>query len=142
MKIEEERAKLLSNFEILEHLKEIQQQNNWRATDKKFKRSFNPDLEVITKDLSSYLSKTPAQTQTADKITQCMKDLSKYQLEKIEKLQIINSTPYSLVNLYAVIEECDQRFSEDEINDLLEIIHCHFPQQEAEQIEEDVEMEQ
>lgn len=130
MKVEIERERLLSNFEVFEHLKEIQRQNNWMAQQdnaKKPKRSLNPDLESITRDLSSYLSKTPVHIQSVDSITECMKDLSKYSLEKIEKLQIINSTPYSMVSLYSVIEECDQRFSEDEINDILEIIQTHFP---------------
>lgn len=144
MKVEAEREKLLSNFELLEHLKEIQQQGNNKAPDKKFKRSFNPDLETITKDLTSYLSKTPAQTQTTDMITQCMRDLAKFKLEKIEKLQIINSTPYSLVSLYSMIEECDQRFSEDESNEILDIVNTHFPHKAGEiaQDEDDGEQEE
>lgn len=149
MKVETEREKLLSNFEVFEHLKEIQLDNHWQATDKKFKRSFNPDLEAITRDLTSYLSKTQAQTQSTDSLVQAMGKLAQFDLEKIEKLQIINSTPYSLVTLYAIIEECDQRFTEDESNQILEIVQEHFPREEAEedeegeleQVDEDVEME-
>lgn len=72
-----------------------------------------------------------------------MKDLSQYKLEKVEKLQIINSAPYSLVNLYSIVEECDQRFSEQEIEDILQIVQTHFPQQEVDEEEvEDQEMEE
>lgn len=143
-----EREKLLSNFEVLEHLKEIQQQNNWKPNDqKKYKRSFNPDLETVTKEVVSYLEKTTTAQQSVELITSCMNKLAKFQLEKIEKLQIINSAPHSLVNLYAIVEECDQRFTEEESQEILDIVEELFPQEAAvegddEEVvaDEDVEM--
>lgn len=143
-----EREKLLSNFEVLEHLKEIQQQNNWKPNDqKKYKRSFNPDLETVTKEVVSYLEKTTTAQQSVELITSCMNKLAKFQLEKIERLQIINSAPHSLVNLYAIVEECDQRFTEEESQEILDIVEELFPQEAAvegddEEVvaDEDVEM--
>ncbi|CAM9023966.1 unnamed protein product [Wickerhamomyces anomalus] len=122
----------------------IQSQNNWNNNTKesKKKRAYNPNLESISRDVTSYLSKSPTALQTVDNITQAMKDLSQYKLEKVEKLQIINSAPYSLVNLYSIVEECDQRFSEQEIEDILQIVQTHFPQQEVDEEEEDQEMEE
>lgn len=124
-----------------QHLIEIQSQNNWSHTELKKKRAFNPNLESITRDVTSYLSKSPTAIQKIENITKAMQDLSKYELEKIEKLQIINSAPYSLVNLYSIVEECDQRFTEEEIEDILNIIQTHFPQQEDEDNEEGEEEE-
>jgi len=129
--IEIEREKLLSNFEVNQHLVEIQQQNNWLQDSKK-KKAWNPSLELVTKDVTSYLEKSPVAIQNVENIVQAMKDLSKFSLEKIEKLQIKNSAPYSLVNLYAIVEECDQRFNEQEIEEILGIVQTHFPQQEEE----------
>lgn len=130
----------MSNFEVNQHLIEIQAQNNWNTESKK-KRAFNPNLEIITRDVTSYLSKSPVASQTVENITQAMKELSKYELEKIEKLQILNSTPHSLVNLYSIVEECDQRFTEKEIEDILEIVQRHFPLQEEEEQEEEADEE-
>lgn len=138
MKVEVAREKLLSNYEVLEHLEAIKKENNWKpsADNRKLKKSFNPDLEIITRDILSYLSKSTANSQSVESITGCMRDLNKFELEKIEKLQIINSTPYSLVNLYSIVEECDQRFNEVQCQEILDIILEHFPQPE------DVEMEE
>lgn len=125
-----------------QHLVEIQTQNNWNIESKK-KRAFNPNLEIITRDVTSYLSKSPVASQTVGNITQAMKELSKYELEKIEKLQILNSTPHSLVSLYSIVEECDQRFTEEEIEDILQIVQRHFPiQEEAEEGEEEEEADE
>ncbi|CCH45831.1 DNA-directed RNA polymerase III subunit [Wickerhamomyces ciferrii] len=130
--VEIEREKLLSNFEVNQHLIEIQSKNQWlnnNNTNKK-KRAFNPNLEEVTKQTTFYFENIgPVPQQNIENITQMMKDLSKFKLEKIEKLQIINSAPQSLVTLYAVIEECDQRFNEQEIEEILQIIQTHFPQQ-------------
>lgn len=74
--------------------------------------------------------------------------VSKFQLEKIEVLQIINFKPLSLVSLYAVVEECDQRFNEDQCQEMIDIVFRYFPSEqgeeegeEEEQEEADVEME-
>lgn len=110
----------------------VQADNNWVPTghndrNSRKKRHFNPDLEHITKDTISYLSKTPAVQQSEDSITSVMKELASFQLEKIEKLQILNSAPHSLVNLYAIVEECDQRFTEEECERILFIMSNYFP---------------
>ncbi len=73
-----------------------------------------------------------------------MKQLNHYKLEKVEKLQILNNTPHSAVHLYGIVEECDQRFSEDEIEAILKLVETYFPAPEVEGEEEewDEEMEE
>ena len=54
---------------------------------------------------------------------------------RAEKLQLLNITPISPVEIQLVIEEVEERFSEQEISELLEIISKLIPN--ANNIEED-----
>jgi len=60
-----------------------------------------------------------------------------FRLTKSEKLEIINQRPNNIVELQLVIEESEERFSEEAMNQLLELIVAHVPG--AEEAEEDAE---
>lgn len=140
--------KHLWDDESLKQLKEI----NKNKKGKFQKRPYNhPALQSIVNDTLSYLtiSKTVAteteeegeeETATPDKkpikkspisklndetFTEFMNKLNQYDLYKIEKLQIMNQMPTNMVYLFAIVEECDSRFTEDQINDILEIISSY-----------------
>lgn len=51
-----------------------------------------------------------------------MNKLNNYELYKIEKLQIVNQLPTNMVHLFSIVEECDSRFTEDQINEMIELI--------------------
>lgn len=55
-----------------------------------------------------------------------MTHVRKFQLEKIEVLQLINVAPRSLPVLYNVVEECDQRFSAEEMDEILELVEKYL----------------
>lgn len=55
-----------------------------------------------------------------------MTEIKKFQLEKIEVLQLINIAPRSLPVLYNVIEECDQRFSNEDMDEILDLVAKHL----------------
>ncbi|KAG7857905.1 hypothetical protein KL939_003161 [Ogataea angusta] len=46
---------------------------------------------------------------------------------KIEKLEILNRLPRTIVSLFSVIEECDQRFSDEQCNNMLDLVQRYFP---------------
>lgn len=146
MKILQQRDKLLSNFEVYQHLCEVQMENEWGftipQTNKKRKSRFNPqllDLEIITRDLSNYLVKmNQGNDITTENFVNLMLVLNSFELEVIEKLMIMNLLPRSLVNLYAIIEECEERFSQDKCEEILSTIEKYFPAP----IEEDDEDEE
>jgi hypothetical protein len=50
-----------------------------------------------------------------------------HQLTKTEKLQIINLVPRSLVEFYLIVEECEERFSDDQIEEILRSIAVLLP---------------
>ena len=146
MKIEVPRDKLLSNYEVYQHLAKIQDKNAWFFTvpetrtktgKKKKRRNIDSliDLEIITKDLSRYLVQNNQSNDTpVQSVINLVLGLNMYKLEMIEKLQILNMLPRSMVLLYAIIEDCDQRFSEEECEDLLSLVNSSFPLHDNEKI--------
>ncbi|ESW95825.1 hypothetical protein HPODL_02474 [Ogataea parapolymorpha DL-1] len=151
MKVEVAREKLLSNFEVYNHLVDIQKENNWNFTlgedtNKKQRRKRGNhliDLEIITRELSGFLIRTgQSNDYTRENVVEFMTGLNQYSLMKIEKLEILNRLPRTIVSLFSVIEECDQRFSDEQCNSMLELVQRCFPvAQEA--VEEDrMEVEQ
>lgn len=76
--------------------------------------------------MHAYLRDRPAgngaHPQSTDSINTFVNEIKRFELEKAEVLQLINITPQSLPVLYNVIEECDQRFSNEEMEELLRLV--------------------
>lgn len=145
MQIITARDKFLSNYEVMEHLVDIKEKNNWvfqkDKTEKKDHRrrgtAAGIDLEVITRDILAYMDEdASAKIDSADKFTSLVQYLNQFDLVKVEKLQIANSLPREMVHLYALVEECDQRFTEEQSQGIIDKINELFP------VAADVEMEE
>lgn len=111
---------LLSNFEVLSTLKEIKK--NSRSKDQR-------NLATVTYEAIRYLEETPCTDQQESYITNflmAIKDKG-LRLTKAEKLQIVNSRPKNPVELQLLIEESEERFSEESLNLILSIIDEHLP---------------
>ncbi|CDK26713.1 unnamed protein product [Kuraishia capsulata CBS 1993] len=146
MKIEVERDKFLSNLEVYHHLCGVQVKNSWLSDSKGTKRRKNTNLaqlESISRDLTSYLGKVgscPSDHERlqknyawdSDSFVEALKRLNQYPLEKIEKLQILNFVPRTMVTLYSLIEECDQRFDQAQSEEILGIVNDCFPMEAVE----------
>lgn len=151
MKVESIRDAFLSDYEVLQFMSQLERKHYWSVdaaeeTDqqdggrksKKKKRPYNhPELQAITRDAISYLSmpkhileegaqpeneKSPITKLNDGSFTKLMKSLNEFALFKAEKLQIVNQLPTNMVHLYAIVEECDSRFSEDQVTKILEIV--------------------
>lgn len=51
-----------------------------------------------------------------------LKQLNQFSLSKAERLQIVNLMPRQLVELYLIVPQIEEKFSEEEISILLGII--------------------
>lgn len=149
MEIKNFRDAFLSNYEVLNFMSKLQRKHQWAVEedidmteDKKWKRKkqYNhPELQAITRDVVNYLSiskeldpedslasagppRSGITRMNDDSFTQLMKNLNKFKLYKIEKLQLVNQLPSNVVHLYSIIEECDSRFTEDELASMIDII--------------------
>ncbi|KAK9455153.1 RPC17 RNA polymerase-like protein III subunit C17 [Dipodascopsis uninucleata] len=125
MKIETARDKLLSNYEVIQYINSIKKKKKQNASRRKSVMK-TENLETILLELQGYLKGTPAERQTEAEIRAFIKELSVYELEKAEKLQLINLAPVSMVALHSVIEECDQRFSEEEREHMLTLVNTYL----------------
>ncbi|KAK6456928.1 putative DNA-directed RNA polymerase III subunit [Scheffersomyces xylosifermentans] len=153
MKILNERDSFLSNYEVAEHLKDIKKKYNWTFTkedeeehnnDKRKNRkrfaACGLNLEVITRDILAYVANSStAVIDSPAKFQELMVFLNGFDLMKVEKLQIVNSLPRSMVTLYALVEECDQRFDEERSQSIIDKINELFPVEEEEEEEEEEE---
>ncbi|MCK1975390.1 Rpb4 family DNA-directed RNA polymerase subunit, partial [Bacillus safensis] len=65
--------------------------------------------------------------QTQENINEFLKSCEKYKLAKAEKLNIINIRPSTQVEIDPIIEECQNRLKEEQVEELVELIANLFP---------------
>jgi len=141
MEILNPRAALLSNFEVLTLLRNLEADHLIRTkTAFKVKKEeeasaatssstiignvsyleASENLRTVEVEAISYLSANylPNISQTEEGITKLVKGLAPYDLTKSEKLQIVNLAPTLPVELYVIVEELEDRFG-DRIDEIL-----------------------
>ncbi|PVU92491.1 hypothetical protein BB561_003798 [Smittium simulii] len=148
MKVLEAQSALLSNYEVLELilsekkkvLDSIDNQsttqvqpngNSLSVQDSKNKHSDShaklqqpANLLTIEHELLQYLQdeNLKINTQSAVKVGTFLTNIQKFKLTKAEKLQLLNLAPEKQVDLYLVIEEPEERFTSEEISELINIV--------------------
>uniref|UniRef100_A0A7S3CWI3 DNA-directed RNA polymerase III subunit RPC9 n=1 Tax=Palpitomonas bilix TaxID=652834 RepID=A0A7S3CWI3_9EUKA len=87
------------------------------------------DLRYLTmpesrlhRKILGYLDAFPSGAQEREQVQTVIASLSKFDLTKVEVLQIVNTRPACLVYLYATIEECASRLSEDAQQEIIDIV--------------------
>jgi len=138
MEVLNQRAALLSNYEVLNLLKELESDHLARTkTALRIKKeeeaagSHVPrtqarseeiceNLRTVEVEAIQYLSAEyqPTVSQSEAGISQLTNALSAYELTKAEKLQIVNLAPTEPVELYVIVEELEDRLG-GEMEDIL-----------------------
>ncbi|VDI24194.1 DNA-directed RNA polymerase III subunit RPC9-like [Mytilus edulis] len=126
MEVKNDNSAILSNYEVLQLLSDI---HTGRGQIKPNKHQKN--LATITYETVKYLENTPCKNQSPELIQNIMTDLQAFNLTKAEKLQILNQCPTSAVEIQLIIEESEERLTEDQIYQLLEIITKYNVTKEA-----------
>lgn len=140
MKVLTERDKFLSDYEVLQHVQLLNKEIQSYQTEKKKKgHPGGLDLETITNDTINYLNQRPCNSMNEQGITSLLTHLNTLDLYKVEKLQIVNSLPRSMVHLHALVEECDSRFDSESCNNILEKIEELFPNPQEDDPEDEQE---
>ncbi|KAI8094844.1 HRDC-like protein [Gilbertella persicaria] len=144
MKIKSVRAALISNYEVLKLLEESQEaQKQSQIADPLLQ--YPEQLRTVQFELTEYLKQTPVGTQTSEQVQQFLQAMSTFDLTKAEKLQILNLRPKSTVEIYLMIEECEERFTEEDLEQMLLQIITTLPREDdyaEEEEEEEEEMEE
>lgn len=84
-------------------------------------------LRTILYETLSYLLETPAPSQTEEQIKSFIGVMTPYKLTGAEILQLINLRPTTAVEVQLVVEECEERLTEDQVNEIVTIVKQHFP---------------
>ena len=130
MKVIDKSAGHLTNFEVASLLQ--RQVHERRAAERKMplpgaRRSVSgscrslQDVEVITEQATGYLDKAACAAQSREGIARFVEALQRFQLTRAEELMLINSRPRSLVELHLIVEECEERMQEEEMQELLSL---------------------
>ncbi|GHJ88531.1 hypothetical protein NliqN6_4933 [Naganishia liquefaciens] len=95
-----------------------QEQNNLAI------RGVTDDLLFATEQVNAYLSGplSHAKQQNPHGIQKLLQGLPQFKLTKAEELQIINLAPKKIIELYLIIDECDERLNDDQQQELLDLV--------------------
>lgn len=128
MEVIDENAGMISNFEVLEVLKDIK--DGVSGHKKPGKNQTN--LATILYSTLKYLEKTPCNDQTRENIAEFTTAVEPFKLTQAEKLQLINQRPTTAVEIQLIVEESEERLTEDQIEELLDVIIKTLPGEEPE----------
>lgn len=128
MEVVDECSAMLSNHEVYSLLQDIQSGKNGQKQPNKYLNQ----LATITYSTLKHLETTPCKTQSAEVIGNFMKALEPFNLTKSEKLQMLNQRPTSAVEIQLIIEESEERLTEEQIEELLQTVALHLPEGQTE----------
>ena len=115
-------AALLSNYEVLSILSDVNNKDN--------KKDLEPNARTIVYETSQYLNQFVASKQSAQVISDFVKSVRSFGLTEAETLQLLNLHPTSAVEIQLIVEESEERLTEEQVDALLEIIEKTLPGKE------------
>lgn len=90
-----------------------------------------PNLANIVYSTSCYLRNTPCTVQSDAVIEKFNKALEEFDLTKAERLQILNLRATTDVEIQLIVEESEERFSDDDIKKLCDIVSKVLPEKKT-----------
>lgn len=124
---------LLSNQEVLTLLEDIQSGKNGCKTP----NNQQQNLATIVYETVKYLEKTACRHQTPEVIKEFVRKVEPFKLTKAEKLQLLNQRPTTAVEIQLLIEESEERLTEQQTEQLLDIIAETLPAETSEPMQQD-----
>ena len=132
MEVKRECAAMLCNYEVLQLLSDLK-----TGKGQKKPNTSQTHLATVSYETVKYLENTPCAKQTPEIISKFMTAIQPYNLTKSEKLQLLNQRPRTAVEIQLIVEESEERLTEDQIYELLDVMKEHLPGDEEEEMEEE-----
>lgn len=120
MEVKDAKSAMLSNFEALSLLNEIQKGHGKQ-------QKMHTNLATVSYEIVQYLENTACAKQSPEVIKNFMNALEPYKLTKAEKLQFLNLRPRTAVEIQLIVEESEERLTEAQIYELLDLVGEHLP---------------
>ena len=98
MEVIDENAGMISNFEVLEVLKDIKE----GVSGHKKPGKNQTNLATILYSTLKYLEKTPCNDQNRDNIAEFMTAVEPFKLTQAEKLQLLNQVCIELLEIFLI----------------------------------------
>ena len=133
MEVKDSKAAMLSNFETLNLLNGIQKGHGKQ-------QKLHTNLATVSYEIVQYLENTACAKQSMEVIGKFMRAVYPYKLTKAEKLQFLNLRPRTAVEIQLIVEESEERLTEAQIYELLDLVGEHLrgtEEEEPEQMEEE-----
>uniref|UniRef100_A0A3P9L6X8 DNA-directed RNA polymerase III subunit RPC9 n=2 Tax=Oryzias latipes TaxID=8090 RepID=A0A3P9L6X8_ORYLA len=125
MEVKNANAAMLSNYEVFKLLTDLKEQ---RKDAGKSKHSLGQqDLNTIMYETLKYLSKTPCSRQSPEIVREFLTTMMPQKLTKAEKLQLLNQRPQSAVEIQLMVEESEERLTEEQIEELIQTLAGVLP---------------
>ncbi|KAF0700176.1 Aste57867_9304 [Aphanomyces stellatus] len=119
MKVLEASEGPLTNFEVMTLLEE---RKNGRMERKTSSQSvLYAERNWVDSKVLKCLARSPSKTLTEDKIAHFLSMVAGFELTNAEKLQFINHCPMELVDVHLIIEDCAERLTEVQVEELMAI---------------------
>ncbi|XP_037808983.1 DNA-directed RNA polymerase III subunit RPC9 isoform X2 [Lucilia sericata] len=109
---------VLSNYEVMESLKNI------KDTKKKYGLR---NLATIAYETLQFLEDSPSKHQNREAIVAFINDMQPYKLTTNECLMMVNDPPSSALHIQLLIEDSEERLTEEQVAQIIEIAKTHFP---------------
>ncbi|KAK3288701.1 hypothetical protein CYMTET_3831 [Cymbomonas tetramitiformis] len=101
-----------------------------------------PEFVCILSQTCEALKNGPCQKQSREILQALFTALEGYGLTKAERQQIANLRPATLVEMHLIIEDCEERYDEEQLEALLAYVEEHLGPVEEEGGEEQEEQEE
>ncbi|XP_077597053.1 DNA-directed RNA polymerase III subunit RPC9 [Stigmatopora nigra] len=125
MEVKNANAAMLSNYEVFRLLTDLKEQK--KDSGKSKHSAGQQNLNTIMYETLKYLSKTPSSRQRPEMVQAFLSTMRDHKLTKAEKLQLLNHRPQTAVEMQLMVEESEERFSEEQIEELIQTISQLLP---------------
>lgn len=119
---------------------------NTTALTEQQSASIDKHLPTVIYESLRFLETTACVHQTPDIVEAFLAKLeaqkSEFKLTRAEKLQLINQRPGSAVELQVLIEDNEERFTLEQMDDLLDFVLENLPEINSESTENQIELDQ